>query len=172
MFGLAVLVTIDGLFVFCQPIVRQTRRFNTLKVPKKLQAALPFASKPKLQKPQQSKTCKWNEFQDLLRPKQADWYSWHDQDMQKRAVIMQPDEKKAIALLQQVQAISRDKEQKRREKKLETKAKRAKKLAKSDAQQAEKDKAKKAEHFKSEELKKQAKAASAANRYKKKQRTE
>lgn len=40
-----------------KPIVRPTRRFNTLKVPRKLQAALPYASKPKLQKPQANKTC-------------------------------------------------------------------------------------------------------------------
>ncbi|KAM0793215.1 hypothetical protein ACM66B_000683 [Microbotryomycetes sp. NB124-2] len=132
-----------------KPIVRQTRRFNTLKVPKKLQAALPFASKPKMQAPQRNKTY-----------------------MQQRAVVMEPDDKKALALLQQVQAISRDKEQKRKEKKLETKAARAKKLAKQDASQAEKDKAKKQEHFKQEEFKKQSKAAASANRYKKKQRTE
>ncbi|KAK4054878.1 Glycoside hydrolase 2 (Mannanase, beta-galactosidase) [Microbotryomycetes sp. JL201] len=132
-----------------KPIVRQTRRFNTLKVPKKLQAALPFASKPKMQAPQRDKTY-----------------------MQQRAVVMEPDDKKALALLQQVQAISRDKEQKRKEKKAETKAQRAKKLAKEDATRAEKDKAKKQEHFKQEEFKKQAKAAASANRYKKKQRTE
>jgi ribosome biogenesis protein BMS1 len=34
--------------------------------------------------------------------------------MQKRAVVMEPEEKKALALLQQIQAISRDKESKRK----------------------------------------------------------
>ena len=34
-----------------KPIVRQERRFNPLKIPKKLQAELPFKSKPKLQAP-------------------------------------------------------------------------------------------------------------------------
>ncbi|KAK4058061.1 Glycoside hydrolase 2 (Mannanase, beta-galactosidase) [Microbotryomycetes sp. JL221] len=129
-----------------KPIVRQTRRFNTLKVPKKLQASLPFASKPKMQKPQQNKTY-----------------------MQQRAVVMEPDDKRALALLQQVQAISRDKEQKRRDKKLETKTKRAKTLAKQDSQQQEKDKLKKQEHFKQEEIKKKSKSMT---RFSKKQRTE
>lgn len=51
-------------------------------------------------------------------------------DMQKRAVVMEPEEKKALALLQQIQAISRDKESKRKESKQAHKAERQKKLAK------------------------------------------
>lgn len=51
-------------------------------------------------------------------------------DLQKRAVVMEPEEKKALALLQQVQAISRDKESKRKESKQAHKAERQKKLAK------------------------------------------
>ncbi|CAN0496446.1 unnamed protein product, partial [Hapterophycus canaliculatus] len=35
----------DSLY---KPIERNPRKFNSLPVPKKLQAALPFASKPKL----------------------------------------------------------------------------------------------------------------------------
>ncbi|SCZ91006.1 BZ3500_MvSof-1268-A1-R1_Chr1-3g02469 [Microbotryum saponariae] len=116
-----------------KPIVRETRRFNTLKVPRKLQAALPYASKPKLQTPQKNKTY-----------------------MQKRAVVMEPDEKQALSLLQQIQAISRDKLAKRKDKKAETKEKRQKKLAKIDAGRAEKEKEKKQEHFKMQENKKQA----------------
>jgi hypothetical protein len=50
--------------------------------------------------------------------------------MQKRAVVMEPDEKKAISLLQQIQAISRDKESKRKEAKGAKKLERQKKLAK------------------------------------------
>ncbi|SCV68872.1 BQ2448_993 [Microbotryum intermedium] len=116
-----------------KPIVRETRRFNTLKVPRKLQAALPYASKPKLQTPQKNKTY-----------------------MQKRAVVLEPDEKQALSLLQQIQAISRDKLAKRKDKKAEIKEKRQKKLAKIDAGRAEKDKEKKHEHFKAQENKKQA----------------
>ncbi|GAA5902213.1 hypothetical protein JCM6882_006730, partial [Rhodosporidiobolus microsporus] len=89
-----------------KPVVRETRRFNTLKVPRKLQAALPFASKPKMQPQQKTKTY-----------------------MQQRAVVLEPEEKKALSLLQQIQAISRDKDQKRKEAKAEKKEVRAKKLA-------------------------------------------
>ena len=39
-----------------KPVARAPRRFNTLKVPKKLQAALPYASKPKLMAPQKRAT--------------------------------------------------------------------------------------------------------------------
>ena len=39
-----------------RPIERPVRRFNTLKIPKNLQANLPFKSKPKQEKKQQRKT--------------------------------------------------------------------------------------------------------------------
>ncbi|ORY85315.1 hypothetical protein BCR35DRAFT_302769 [Leucosporidium creatinivorum] len=118
-----------------KPIVRQTRRFNTLKVPRKLQAALPYASKPKMQRPQTEKTY-----------------------MQKRAVVLEPDDKKALSLLQQVQAINKLKESKRKEKKAETKEKRQKKLAKSAEGKAEKEKEGKKEFFRAAENKKQTEA--------------
>ena len=57
-----------------KPVERPARRFNPLKVPKKLQAALPYASKPKLMKPQHRATY-----------------------MQKRAAVLEPEEKRAIA---------------------------------------------------------------------------
>ncbi|BGP21794.1 Glycoside hydrolase 2 (Mannanase, beta-galactosidase) [Rhodotorula toruloides] len=107
-----------------KPVVRETRRFNTLKVPRKLQAALPFASKPKIQLPQKNKTY-----------------------LQKRAVVMEPDEKKALSLLQQIQAISRDKDAKRKEAKQARKVERAKKLAKSDEKRGEREKKEKQEFF-------------------------
>ncbi|BGO96776.1 GTP binding protein [Rhodotorula toruloides ATCC 204091] len=107
-----------------KPVVRETRRFNTLKVPRKLQAALPFASKPKMQLPQKNKTY-----------------------LQKRAVVMEPDEKKALSLLQQIQAISRDKDAKRKEAKQARKVERAKKLAKEDEKRGEREKKEKQEFF-------------------------
>jgi ribosome biogenesis protein BMS1 len=76
--------------------------------------------------------------------------------MQKRAVVLEPDDKRALSLLQQVQAISKDKIAKRKEKKAETKGKRAKKLAKSDEGKAEREKADKAEFFRAAENKKQS----------------
>ncbi|KAF0745974.1 hypothetical protein AaE_008315, partial [Aphanomyces astaci] len=44
---LAIPVNPDSVY---KPIVRPERHFNALKVPAKLQAKLPFASKPKLDK--------------------------------------------------------------------------------------------------------------------------
>lgn len=108
-----------------QPIIRQTRRFNTLKVPRKLQAALPFASKPKIQKPQTNKTY-----------------------MQKRAVVLEADDKKAVSILQQIQAINKAKVTKRKEKKTEKKVERKKKMDKNDEGRAEREKEDKKEHFK------------------------
>ena len=66
-------------------VERPARRFNPLKVPKKLQAALPYASKPKLMKKQHRATY-----------------------MQKRAVVLEPEEKRAVALLQQARALRKD----------------------------------------------------------------
>ncbi|GAA6036869.1 hypothetical protein JCM8097_006323 [Rhodosporidiobolus ruineniae] len=130
-----------------KPIVRETRRFNTLKVPRKLQAALPFASKPKMQAPQREQTY-----------------------MQKRAVVLEPEEKKALGLLQQIQAISRDKEAKRKEAKGAKKAERQKRLAKADELRGAREKREKAEFFASKGREEKQKAE--GGRFKKKQRRE
>lgn len=98
-------------------IERPPRRFNPLIVPKKLQASLPYASKPKLMAPQREQTY-----------------------LQKRAVVMEPEEKKAVALLQQIRALRKDQVVRRKEKKDEKKAVRQKKLAKEDALKSEKEK--------------------------------
>ncbi|TBU45831.1 hypothetical protein BD309DRAFT_682078 [Dichomitus squalens] len=65
-----------------KPVGRSARRFTSLKLPKKLQASLLYVSKPALMKVQYRATY-----------------------MQKRAVVMEPEEKKAMALLQQVRAL-------------------------------------------------------------------
>lgn len=105
-------------------IQRPPRRFNPLIVPKKLQASLPYASKPKLMKPQREQTY-----------------------LQKRAVVMEPEEKKAIALLQQIRALRKDQVAKRKEKKKETKEARKKKLEKEEEKKNEKEKTRKKEHM-------------------------
>ena len=74
-------------------VERPARRFNPLIVPKKLQASLPYASKPKLMNKQGNQTY-----------------------LQKRAVVMEPEEKKAIALMQQIRALRKDQVARRREK--------------------------------------------------------
>lgn len=65
----------DSLY---KPIVRAPRRFNPLHIPKELQKALPFKSKPKQQQPK-GKT---------------------PRDLQRPSVIREPHERKVAALLQ------------------------------------------------------------------------
>lgn len=105
-------------------VERAPRRFNTLKVPKKLQAALPYASKPKIMKAQHRQTY-----------------------MQKRAVVMEPEEKKAIALLQQIRALRKDQVARRKEKQESRKATHRAKVAKEEAKKDEKDKEKRKEYM-------------------------
>lgn len=73
-----------------KPIVRTERQFAKLKIPAKLQAALPFASKPKLQ-----------------RPVNRESY------LQRRAVIQEPEERKARAVVQMLSTLRKDKMEKR-----------------------------------------------------------
>ncbi|EPQ54721.1 DUF663-domain-containing protein [Gloeophyllum trabeum ATCC 11539] len=117
--GLHAPVNADSTY---KPVQRPPRRFNTLKIPRKLQASLPYASKPKLMKPQHKQTY-----------------------MQKRAVVLEPEEKKAIALLQQIRALRKDQVARRREKQQERKAERMKKIEKEESKKLEKDKEKRKE---------------------------
>ncbi|KAK6525754.1 Glycoside hydrolase 2 (Mannanase, beta-galactosidase) [Arthrobotrys megalospora] len=77
-------------------IERQTRHFNPLRVPKTIQAELPFKSQIHAMKPQKKETY-----------------------MQKRAVVLGGEEKKARDLLQKLQTMRNEKVEKRREKKEE-----------------------------------------------------
>ena len=103
---------------------RPARRFNVLKIPKKLQATLPYASKPKLMKPQHRQTY-----------------------IQKRAVVLEPEEKNAIALLQQIRALRKDQVARRKEKQSERKEVHRKKAEKEEAEKSEKDKEKRKEYM-------------------------
>ncbi|BFZ60512.1 Glycoside hydrolase 2 (Mannanase, beta-galactosidase) [Saitoella coloradoensis] len=77
-----------------RPVERKTRKFNPLKVPRALQAALPYASKPRIMNAQKKPTY-----------------------MQKRAVIVtDSDERKARDLMQKVHTLNADKTRKRKEK--------------------------------------------------------
>ncbi|KAE8257756.1 hypothetical protein A4X13_0g2140 [Tilletia indica] len=100
------------------------RKFNPLKVPKSLQAALPFNSKPKDMGKQGKKTY-----------------------LQKRAVILEDDERAAMSLLQQMRAVQKEKAQKRSDKNAERLASRQKTMLKTDAAKAEKRKAEMKEHY-------------------------
>ncbi|KAH0905795.1 hypothetical protein HID58_037622 [Brassica napus] len=83
----------DSLY---KPIERKTKKFNPLVIPKKLQAELPFASKPK-NKPARK------------RP---------DLDA-RRAVVMEPEERKAHAIVQHYKLMSKVKINKKKAKEQE-----------------------------------------------------
>uniref|UniRef100_A0A0W0F3E0 Bms1-type G domain-containing protein n=1 Tax=Moniliophthora roreri TaxID=221103 RepID=A0A0W0F3E0_MONRR len=105
-------------------VERVPRRFNPLVVPRKLQSALPYASKPKLMKAQSKPTY-----------------------MQSRAVVMEPEERKAVALMQQIRALRKDQLERRKEKKAEKRAKYQKEVEKEAAKKGEKEKEKKKEYM-------------------------
>jgi ribosome biogenesis protein BMS1 len=113
-----------SMYFLLQPIDRPSRRFNPLKVPRKLQSALPFASKPKVMKPQSKQTY-----------------------MQKRAVILEPEEKRAITMLQQIRALRKDQVIRRKDKQAERKAVHLKKVAKIEELKGEKKSAEKKDHM-------------------------
>ena len=92
----------DSLY---KPIIREKRVFNPLKISKKLQADLPYKSKPKVKRATKAKT-----------------YTT------KRAVVMEPAERKMYTMMQQARTIRNDKMLKRKAKKLEKRAKRQKVL--------------------------------------------
>ncbi|KAI0643103.1 hypothetical protein C8Q79DRAFT_916230 [Trametes meyenii] len=132
-----------------KPVERPARRFNPLRVPKKLQAALPYASKPKIMKPQHRQTY-----------------------MQKRAVVLEPEEKKALALLQQVRALRKDQVARRREKQEERRATHRKKVEKEEAKKSEKEKEKRKEYMRAAGMKSKREAdASDGGRGNKRRRT-
>jgi len=75
------------------PIEREPRRFHPLHLSKSLQKSLPFASKPKLARPQTRPTY-----------------------LQKRAVVLDTKERRALTLLQQLATIDHQKQVKRKAK--------------------------------------------------------
>ena len=114
------------------------RQFNPLRIPKTLQAALPYASKPKMTKAQKKSTY-----------------------LAKRAVVMEADEKRAVQLLQQMRTVQKEKVAKRREKQSERRAVKQKEGEKDEAIRAEKRKAEMKEVYRSmgqKEAKRQKKA--------------
>ncbi|KAK2641934.1 hypothetical protein Ddye_023697 [Dipteronia dyeriana] len=86
--NLCIPVNRDSLY---KPIERKLRKFNPLVIPKTLQAALPFASKPK----------------DIPSRKQPLLEN-------RRAVVMEPHERKVHALVQHLQLIRHEKMKKRK----------------------------------------------------------
>lgn len=108
----------------------EERKFNKLHVPRKLQAALPYASKPKKFKKQSNPTY-----------------------VQQRAVVMEKSERDALAILQQMQAVQKSKKAKRQAKQNERLDVRRKKIEEQEGEREKKRKGERNEHFRREGLK-------------------
>ncbi|CAO1625754.1 unnamed protein product [Sympodiomycopsis kandeliae] len=115
----------------------EQRKFNKLKIPRKLQESLPYASKPKQMKKQSNESY-----------------------MNKRAVVMEKSEKEAMALLQQMQAVQKSKVAKRDAKKAEKKVERSKKLKEAEEKRSTKRKMENKEHHRKEGQKEAKRAKS------------
>eukprot|EP00585_Thalassiosira_rotula_P006366 CAMPEP_0196150160 /NCGR_PEP_ID=MMETSP0910-20130528/31242_1 /TAXON_ID=49265 /ORGANISM="Thalassiosira rotula, Strain GSO102" /LENGTH=371 /DNA_ID=CAMNT_0041413227 /DNA_START=13 /DNA_END=1128 /DNA_ORIENTATION=+ len=92
-----------------KPIERKERTFNKLRVPKGVEAALPYSSKHKDEKKKKNKSY-----------------------LSKRAVVMEADEKKKYTFVQAVNTIRNDKQAKRKEKNAERRLAKSKETAKQD----------------------------------------
>lgn len=124
--------------LYSNPIERKERVFKKLSIPKKLQESLPFSSKPK----QQAKA-KRNSY------------------VQRRQVVLEPEEKKQRAAVQMIQTLKNDKMGKRREAgkaRLEKKTKEREKHAEQFEAKAKEEKKRKHMIAGKEEARKKAKA--------------
>jgi ribosome biogenesis protein BMS1 len=110
-----------------KPIERPERKFNKLKVSKKLEGALPYASKPK---------------NETKRKKKG--YA------QKRAVVMEEGERKKLAFVNALNSIRNEKVKIRKDKNEERKLDKARKNAKMDEAMAEMRKANKKRQYRAE----------------------
>jgi ribosome biogenesis protein BMS1 len=101
----------DSLY---RPVERGPRRFNPLRVPAALQAALPFKSKPKVESKRSRPTLE-----------------------QRRAVVLEPGERRAVTLVAQLNAIRNARAGARREQRARQQTKIAKKVAGEEAWRAQ-----------------------------------
>lgn len=104
---------------------QEVRKFNPLKIPKALQASLPFESKVK-----------------NLAKQSKDTY------LKQRAVVLSKEEKNVVSLLQQMRTVQKAKDVKRKEKKKESREKRQHELAVQDENKKRKRKEAMAEVYK------------------------
>ena len=107
-----------------KPIARQTRRFNPLRVPASLQRQLPFKSKPKQKEKRKGKSLS-----------------------SKRAVVMEPEEKRVVTLMQQLATLHRDKAKRRKQKQDERQRAYLKEKAKLEERQVRKTRELKKEFY-------------------------
>lgn len=131
-----------------RPVIRQERKFNPLKIPRAVQASLPFASKPAIMKPQGKSTY-----------------------LQKRAVVLGGEEKKARDLMQKLMTMRNEKTRKRSEKQEERRGEYRKKVAVEEEFQVKKKKEKANEFYKEMGKKRRLEGGKpAGNKYKKAKR--
>jgi ribosome biogenesis protein BMS1 len=128
---MAIPVNPDSIY---KPIERKKRVFNKLQIPKALQQALPFKSKPKLEPTRKRKTLE-----------------------QKRAVVQDKQEKKMTTMVQQLNTIKNEKLAKRKVQQEVRRSVKAKKDAKDNEWRSallkDKKKSKYREQGKAEKLK-------------------
>ncbi|KAI3654767.1 hypothetical protein MP228_000147 [Amoeboaphelidium protococcarum] len=105
----------------------EVRKFNKLKIPKAIMKELPYSTRPK---------------SDVKRASNKPLYS------QKRAVILEPKEKKIYTLLQQINTIKNEKEAKRKATDAKKKVERMKKLKMEEQLDEEMNRKRKKETFK------------------------
>ncbi|KAI4095736.1 MAG: hypothetical protein LQ344_001453 [Seirophora lacunosa] len=110
-----------------RPIERPTRHFNPLRVPKKLAADLPFKSQIAQMRPQRKPTY-----------------------LQKRAVVLGGEEKRARDLMQKIFTIRKDKEEKRRVAQEKRKEPYRKKIKENEEMKASREKREKEEYWRRE----------------------
>ena len=125
-----------------KPIERVERRFNPLFVPPKLQAALPYASKPK----QQSKRGGGSTY------------------LTKRAVVMDAAAKKRHTLVQQIQTVTKLKEGQERQAAAKRHAAHQDKLAKTAAMFADAKRSERKRRFKAEGIQDAVRASKSARK--------
>ncbi len=125
-----------------KPIERVERKFNPLFVPPKLQAALPYASKPK----QQSKRSGGSNY------------------LTKRAVVMDAAQKKRHTLVQQIQTVTKLKEAQEREAAAKRHAAHQIKLAKTEALFADAKRSERKRRYKAEGIQQAVRASKSARK--------
>ena len=110
-----------------RPIERPTRHFNPLRVPRHLAADLPFKSQITAMKPQRQQTY-----------------------LQKRAVVLGGEEKKARDLMQKLMTLRNEKVEKRRVRKEEVRKVYRKKVAENEEKRGEREKRERDEYWRRE----------------------
>lgn len=110
-----------------RPITRPVRHFNPLRIPRGLASSLPFKSQPVTMTPQKNQTY-----------------------LQKRAVVLGGDEKRARDLMQKIMTLRREKESKRAAKKEEGRVKHRQKVEKSDGLRQDREKRERDEYWQKE----------------------